>query len=82
MGSVWPACAADSSVVGVVRVSVGFLLGNDVALTHDDVWSVVSPTVVDSGCYRIVKVKAVPTCDLCCGRARLDCVDEDVVVWS
>jgi hypothetical protein len=82
VGSTWLARAAASSVVGTTHDSVSFLLGSGVVLTRGDVLSVASPAVVDVGCCGIVKVKAVPTCDLHCGCAWSDCAGEVVVVWS
>jgi hypothetical protein len=69
VGSTWPAHAVTSSVVGVVHVSVSFILGSNVALACGDVRSVALPVVVDGGCYGIVKVKATPACGLRGGRA-------------
>jgi hypothetical protein len=68
VGLTWPAHAVTSSVVGVVHVSVSFILSN-VALACGDVRSVALPVVVDGGCYGIVKVKAAPACGLRGGRA-------------
>jgi hypothetical protein len=78
--SAWLARAAASLIVGTAHDSVSFLLGSGVVLTHGDIWSVASPAVMDVGCCGIVKVKAMPTCDLHCGCAWLDCAGEVVVV--
>jgi hypothetical protein len=54
VGSVWLARVAASSMVAAMRVFVGFILGNNVALARGDVWFVALSMVVDGGCCGIV----------------------------